>query len=108
MSTLDVQGEIITLREALDRLGLDIVSTADDALIEWKGYPKPFACGHTRLAKEGYASTIRVSQHRCSGTVLFAWRCVSSAKPHFALNCGAFVSIDTREGDTFLHAGIYG
>lgn len=61
--------EIITAREAVTRLGLAGLDLGgrDDVLVEWTGYPQPFALGH--YDEKGR----RVSRHNCGGEVLFSW-----------------------------------
>jgi hypothetical protein len=86
--------EIITVAEALTRIGL--ASLIDEAnpyrfqqtFVGWDGYPTPFACGHTGVygfgpiydesktndhkgSARAYQERVRVSQHLCSGDVLF-------------------------------------
>jgi hypothetical protein len=107
--------EIITANEALRRVGCAELchENYSRVFINWTGQPIAFGCGHTRV-ESGYP--IRVSQHLCSGHVLYSWQCVSSpeATGRFLLNSGFCVSIDNTghpsggRGDTFLAAHIYG
>jgi hypothetical protein len=89
--------EIILAAEALARVGLADLATATEHrwLVEWVGFPKPFSCGHTDVygfgpldrpddpdnEKRGvgrrYQDRVRVSQHYCSGPVLWSWQGVS-------------------------------
>lgn len=94
--------EIITVREALTRLHLEGLipdGGRADWLVEWSGYPKPFACGHDRVRGFGplhedkpndqygsarwYQEKCRVNQFLCSGAVLFSFPCVSDSKQYY-------------------------
>lgn len=119
-----IKGEIITVKEALERLGLDI---GDDrywgCLVEWTGYPKPFACGHTAIYGFGpldnpkdngrngkgrrYQENVRVNQYLCGGAVLYSWPRVDYNQS-FLLNSDVVVCIDTipDSHDTCLRIGI--
>lgn len=88
---MDVKGEVISIREALKRVGLESLATEshDREFIEWDGYPIPFAVGHTAVKGFGpldneanndvngkgrrYQQIVRISQHHCDGRVLFCW-----------------------------------
>lgn len=110
---MDKDIEIITVREALTRVYLEgLIPESDyqaDSLVAWKGYPVPFACGHNGKrgfgpldeSKENnskgkgrrYQEQCRISQHFCSGAVLFNWQLVAASKKHY-LNGSVSVSID--------------
>jgi hypothetical protein len=117
---LGVEGEIITEAEALRRVGLGDLApdeTHHARYVEWKGYPQPFHCGHTAVYGFGplddpekndrrgsgrrYQENVRVSQHHCSGNVLFSWGGVGLStrydgrKYAYRLNSGMAVSVDT-------------
>jgi hypothetical protein len=116
-----IKGEVITAREALARVGLEDLATEweADRLVEWTGYPKPFACGHTaeygygpaqdgvEPARDGshrmYKGLHRVSQHFASGPVLFCWSRIgksSNGGGHYHLCGGLVVSVVELEGST--------
>jgi hypothetical protein len=120
----DKDVEVITLQEALKRVHLEGLIPSShitaDYLVAWKGYPKPFPCGHDAVrgfgpldeSKENnsngsgrvYQEKCRVNQHYCSGAVLFYWQMVSSNREYY-LNSGACVSVDNPpdcKNDTVL------
>ena len=116
--------EIITVAECLKRIGLEDLMVEGDggytnSFVEWNGYPKPFACGHTGVYGFGplkkdcgypevvendhrgsgrlYQERVRVNQHSCSGDVLFSFP--SYAKDFrgdfYRINSSMVISIDT-------------
>jgi hypothetical protein len=111
--------EIITLSEALSRIGLgDLLPDGDRHMVGWNGYPRPFACGTTEVRGEGpfaagvsesdndskgcarlYQERVRVSREVCNGNVLFSWSLYSHGidGTFFRLNSG--VAISVRETD---------
>jgi hypothetical protein len=80
-SDIGDDGEIITVREALTRIGLEELIPGEYAaadLVLWRGYPKPFACGHVvneQRSCDGVAFTTpaRVNQSYAGGAVLFSF-----------------------------------
>lgn len=111
--------EVITGAEALERIGLgDIATDADRrGLVVWAGYPRPFACGNTRVRGYGpldreaendrdgkgrrYQQLHRTNQRHCSGEVLFSFAGVGG-KPenHFLINTSLVVSLDRLPDDS--------
>lgn len=128
MSKLTV--EIITLKEALIRIGLEDLLSEEDSSewgranykVGWTGYPKPFSCGHTAVYGFGpldkpntderhgdgrrYQSRVRISQSLCSGHVLFSWALYSTTGS-YQLNSSVVISIDETPDskDTCLRLG---
>lgn len=120
--------EIILAREALRRVNLEDLwdDSLDDVLVEWTGYPKPFACGHTSIYGSGpldnpetnnrcgagrrYQELTRVSQHFADGAVLFSWPVMSTTKPHYKSRFGLAVCvIETPDSKQIgLTAGLVG
>jgi hypothetical protein len=106
-----IKGEIITAREALDRVGLDISLGCGDTnyLVEWRGYPKPFACGHT--AKGEGDTTVRVNQAYASGPMLYSWQRIGKGENNggayfYHLASSLVVSIQEKDGRTILVPGV--
>jgi hypothetical protein len=112
--------EIITLKEALSRVGLDHLVSSDcqaEYLVAWTGIPKMFPCGNNTIKGFGpthkdmgngpseeriYQKRARVCQSYCSGQVLFGWN--RYAKYHegvgfYQLASSAYVVIDTPPGE---------
>lgn len=106
--------EIVTLKEALARVGLEGLAGEFEAdmLVEWTGTPHMFSCGHDAIAGFGptcedmgldggkkriYQEKVRVCQALCSGLILFGWQrySKSSAGATYAINSQAYVVIDT-------------
>ncbi len=129
-----ITGEVITVAEALKRVGLEDLIGNNDGFVEWKGTPTPFACGHTAVYGFGplegyntpkeeesrtkndrkgsqriYQGLHRVSQAVASGPILFSWgRCAKSSTGGFyRINSGLVVCIVKLEDDgrTALRVG---
>lgn len=113
-----VRGEVITAAEALARVGLaDLAGDHEHrTLVDWTGTPQPFACGHTDTYGYGpldrpdendrqgkgrrYQGLARVSQHVCSGPVLWSWACVGTGTGgHYRLRLGFGVVITHIDDD---------
>ena len=118
-----MKGEIITIREALTRVGLAGLAdeSSDRGHVEWVGYPSPFGGGDIRVRGYGplrgdtdeereasklsndrdgsarlYQQPHKISQHFCGGDVLFCWGNVGGIArgTPFHLNSATVVSID--------------
>lgn len=120
--------EIITLQEALARIGLEDLSAPWSSVwVEWTGYPRPFACGDTeeygygpergdaepdcRGLHRAYRGLHRVSRSTAGGPILYSWQRWSEpqdGKSPFRLRGGAVVSVVSlidRKG-TALRVGL--
>ena len=121
--TMDQEkAEIITLREALSRVGLEGLVEGDkykaEYLVGWTGTPKMFSCGHdsvrgfgptrgdhgetTRTDERIYQERVRVCQALCSGQVLFGWGLYANFNEHggsYRTAHHAYVVIDTPPDD---------
>lgn len=115
-----IKGEVITATEAFKRIGLELPVPGGELsqpLVEWTGYPAPFACGVTEKAKlhEGTPyeneQTYRRCQFICGGPVLYTWPCVAKSYANgelFYLRSKLVVAIDNVPGYSMpiLRAGI--
>ena len=121
--------EIMLAADVLARVGLGDLAGPHEYrdLVEWTGYPTPFACGHTSVygfgpldkpelheTHEGkragkgrrYQEKVRVNQHQCSGDVLFVWQGISETRGT-PINTALVVSVDRLpdDGRTCLKIG---
>jgi hypothetical protein len=113
--------EIVTLREALTRVGLAGLVANDyqaEYLVFWTGVPQMFGCGHDSVKGFGpthkemdlgdtderiYQKRARVCQSYCSGQVLFGWQ--RHAKFHkgegtYPIASCAYVVLDVPPGES--------
>ena len=99
--------EVVTVAEALKRVGLDGLMTgswAEDH-VDWTGIPAAFACGDVRQGTDGRPE--RVSAALCGGGhILYSWCRVGGVESNrpFHLNSGLVVIVSTRDRDTVLRA----
>jgi hypothetical protein len=132
-----ITGEVITVAEALKRVGLeDLIGEHESrGFVEWKGAPRPFACGHTAVygygplegyntpaeevsraqndrkgSKRIYKALHRVSQATAGGPILFSWgMCAKSSDTSFyRINSSFAVMVVDLEDDkrTALRTGV--
>ncbi len=121
-----VEAEIIMAREALARVGLGHLAPEGphswgEYRVHWTGYPPPLFGHHAtygygplddpdkpdpdrRGVGRRYQAVHQVSQHTCSGPVLFAWN-LDARRGGLVVS---IVELADRKGWTALRAGITG